>query len=86
MELGLIKSDIWDFGKKYKGYKIQDIPTDYFNWIVFNSDIGGLELKRSMEELDRRGEESNIRLPRNTEDDGQGTWIDKYDFYEDWEF
>ena len=53
IQLGLININEWPFGK-YKGYAIEDIPTDYLVWVVCDSNIGRMPLKRAMEELNKR--------------------------------
>jgi hypothetical protein len=55
IELGLIDINEWPWGK-HKGKAIEDIPTDYLVWVVYDSDIGGMPLKKAMAELDKREE------------------------------
>ena len=53
IKLGLLIEETWPIGK-HKGTKIIDLPTEYLNWVVYNSDIGGMLLKKAISELDRR--------------------------------
>lgn len=36
--MGLSDKDLMPFGK-YKGYKMEDVPLDYFKWLLFNDKI-----------------------------------------------
>lgn len=53
MRLGLIEIDEWMMGK-YKGKSMNELPTEYLVWVVYDSDIGGMALKWAMQELDKR--------------------------------
>ena len=53
MQLGLIISDEWPIGK-HKGTPIKELPTEYLAWVVYDSEIGGMALKKALAELDRR--------------------------------
>ena len=55
MQLGLIVSDEWTIGK-HKGTPIKELPTEYLTWVVYDSEIGGMHLKKALAELDRREE------------------------------
>ena len=56
--LGLIVDDVWPVGK-HKGTLMEDLPTHYLNWVVFESDISGPLLNKAKNELELRGESIN---------------------------
>lgn len=50
----------WPFGKVHKGKELTDMPTDYLQWVVKESDsprtlFRGDLLEAVLQELDRRG-------------------------------
>ena len=54
MKLGLIDLG-WPVGK-HKHKMMEDIPTDYFLWVVYESDMPKDLMRRAADELDRRGQ------------------------------
>jgi uncharacterized protein (DUF3820 family) len=53
MKLGLIHVDEWTMGK-HKGKPMDQLPTEYLTWVVYDSGIQGLPYAWAMKELDKR--------------------------------
>ena len=73
-ELGLIIDNVWSIGK-YKDTKMEDLPTHYLNWVVFESSISGPLLNKAKNELELRGDD----LYEDSFDE-----LHPSDFSEDW--
>ena len=53
MKLGLVHIDEWPMGK-HKGKPMDQLPTEYLTWVVYDSGIQGLPYGWAMKELDKR--------------------------------